>query len=327
MIDNKVALDLEKCFSLRFDQCTPVSGGWLNKKWRIKSGRGIFLVKQYSHERFSRKKLNEVESALQYQILLREKGVPCPEILTYQGKALRFLDEDTTYMVMEFCPGKIESCETVTLEQLHSLGEICGKIHSELGKLSVDGTKGYPMIGDIILEELWDNYNSKIENLPFEKNQEYIGVVKQLKPILNSLTAKYIDSLPKGLAHEDFSPDNILFSKTGVSAVIDFDRIQYSFLHHDAGRAILALTLEGEGSLEHGKINLQKARAFIDGYSEYSPLRLVDIADVLRATWCIESIWWIQPEIFDNGNEKVTRFKNEIMWLTRHWFELDSLFA
>ena len=33
----------------------------------------------------------------------------------------------------------------------------------------------------------------------------------------------------------------------------------------------------------------------------------------------------IQPEFFREESEKVVRFKDEMLWLTEHWNELDSL--
>jgi homoserine kinase type II len=41
----------------------------------------------------------------------------------------------------------------------------------------------------------------------------------------------------------------------------------------------------------------------------------------------MEIPWWIQPEFFETKEEKVVRFKDEVLWLTEHWFELDSLFC
>jgi len=54
-------------------------------------------------------------------------------------------------------------------------------------------------------------------------------------------------------------------------------------------------------------------------------LILPNIADALRLSWCIEVPWWIQPEFFIENREKALRFKDEILWLTEHWFEIDSL--
>lgn len=41
--------------------------------------------------------------------------------------------------------------------------------------------------------------------------------------------------------------------------------------------------------------------------------------------WCIEVLWWIQPEFFRENHDKVVCFKDEMLWLTEHLFELDSL--
>ena len=55
------------------------------------------------------------------------------------------------------------------------------------------------------------------------------------------------------------------------------------------------------------------------------PLELEDIVDALKITWCLEAPWWIVPRAFASESGKILRFKDELGWLTSHWFELESL--
>jgi homoserine kinase type II len=105
-----------------------------------------------------------------------------------------------------------------------------------------------------------------------------------------------------------------------VSAIIDFDRNKYSYIWHDVGRAILSLALKDQ------KMDMDIINAFVEGYSRHGALALSDMADILRLTWCMEVPWWIQPEFFEENHAKVVRFKDEMLWLTEHWFDLDNLF-
>lgn len=140
-----------------------------------------------------------------------------------------------------------------------------------------------------------------------------------MEPILKQIDDTFFDKFARGFAHEDFQPGNILFVADGVSAVIDFDRNGYSYIWHDIGRAVLSFALEGD------MLNTDKIRAFVEGYSRHLPLAVSDIADILRLSWCIETPWWIKPEFFGACDEIPKRMKDEMLWLTRHWFELDDL--
>jgi len=316
-MDSVIFEDLRNTFGLEVTGMTAVDGGWLNRKWRVRTQRGDVLVKQFSRTRFGERQLGQIEEALVRQGIAKEAGVPCPAILlTPDGRPMRFLRDGTVYMVMAFCEGHMETPETVTEPQMHSLGETCGKIHRTFSQLPVTGVKGYPIDGARLIDGLRENYAARRSDpVPSE---EYRNAVCAQAPILDALFTGFFDRLPKGIAHEDFSPDNILFGARAVSAVLDFDRSCYSFRYHDVGRALMSLAWDRAS----GKPDLTKIRTFIDGYSVHMPLSTEDLPDILRITWCIEAPWWIRPEFFGECSPKVARFRDELLWLTEHWFEL-----
>jgi homoserine kinase type II len=310
--------DLKDSYGITCNQITPVSGGWLNQKWKVSTDKGELLIKQFSNKRFDRDKLGFIETALQRQIILEKNGVPCPSIRQYEGRAIRLLDNETAYMVMDFCPGKEESSDTITIKQMRSLGNACGCMHKAFSRLPALSVKGFPIDSRRAIDMLWANFHDRMELCPTSAPMEYRKAVIAQEPILIRLTTAFFDKLPKGIAHEDFSADNILFDADGISAIIDFDRNHYSYIWHDIGRAILSFAWKDD------RMDLDKIHAFMDGYSQHFVLTLPDIADALRLSWCMEVPWWIQPEFFRKNREKVVRFKNEMLWLTEHWFELDS---
>ena len=168
---------------------------------------------------------------------------------------------------------------------------------------------------------LWENYRSRIAQCPPDAPAEYRKALLDLEPILKSLSANFFDQFPKGFTHEDFHSGNILFEVDCVSAIVDFDRNCYSYIWHDIGKAILSY------ALEDGTINTEKIQAFLDGYTQHSALTMQYIADALRLTWCIETPWWIQLEFFGACDEIPKRFKDEMLWLTKHWCELNSILS
>lgn len=240
-----ICSDIKTSYGIVCRAITPINGGWMNQLWRADTDHGELLIKQFSLKRYTKAKLADIESALQRQMALKKDGIPCPHIYLCGHSAIRFLNDTTAYMVMDFQEGRKKSFASITLSQM--------------------------------------------------------------------------ERLPKGIAHEDFTFDNILFHENGVSCILDFDRNQYSFVWHDIGRALLCFALH-EGNLRRDYV-----LAFLNGYNRHLPLSRRDLADALRISWCIEILWWIQPDYFTMEPCKATRFRDEILWLTKHWEELDFL--
>lgn len=318
-MEARMIADLKESYGITVNQITPVTGGFLNLKWRVSTDKGELLVKQYSPMRFQREQIERIEAALQRQMILQKYGVPCPFLWQYEGRVIRWLDDKTAYMVMDFHPGKTENPHTITMKQMHNLGSTCAVMHSAFAELSVHSSNSLPVSGGYTVDLLWEKFNSQRMKCTPEAPVEYQEVVLAQEVILKQLHTGFFDRLPKGFAHEDFQPGNILFEEAGVSAVIDFDRNCYSYIWHDIGRAILSFALEGN------RMNVEKVYAFLEGYSQHSALTLSNIADALRLSWCIEIPWWIKPEFFGECSEIPKRFKHEMCWLTEHWFELDAI--
>ena len=319
-MEDCIRADLKNSYGLTCTQITPVDGGWLNRKWKVSTDTGELLIKQFSYKRYRKDHLKFIEAALQRQIALEGSGVPCPRIRQCEGQAIRLMNDETAYMVMEFCQGKTEGPDTITAAQMRSLGDACGLMHKAFSRLPVDSVEGFPIQSGQIIDSLWENYRTRLQECPADAPAGYRDALIAQEPILKRLTAGFFDRLPKGIAHEDFSPDNMLFDGDHVSAIVDFDRNHYSYIGHDVGRAILSFALK-DGHLDISIIN-----AFVQGYSMHGALALSDMADILRLTWFMEIPWWIQPEFFEENHAKVVRFKDEMLWLTARWFELDSLF-
>lgn len=318
-MNDSIIADLKNSYGLTCNQITPVTGGLLNLKWKVSTEKGDLLVKQYSTKRFRREQIERIETALQRQIILEKNGVPCPFLWQYGDRVIRWLDDKTAYMVMDFRQGKTEKANTITIAQMRNLGSACAEMHKGFSQLIEPSVKSLPVFGGYSMDLLWENFNSSMAKCSQDIHVEYRKALFAMEPILKQLSTKFFDRLPKGLAHEDFQPGNILFNGDCVSAIVDFDRSCYSYIWHDIGRAVLSFALEGN------IMNVDKVCSFREGYSQHSELTLPNIADALRLSWCIETPWWIQPEFFGECDEIPKRFKEEMLWLTEHWFEIDSL--
>lgn len=321
-VEKQLIGDLKASYGICCHRIAPVAGGWLNQKWRIFTGEEELLVKQFSSQRYTKRKLDDIEMAMQRQVVLAQRGVPCPEILLHEKRAIRFLEDGTAYMVMRFCPGESVGPDAVTLRQMESLGSACGQMHRELSALPIASAKGYPLDSHGLIASLRQNFQEQAAAFSPSDPPGYQEAVLAQQAVLKKLEPDFFEGIPEGLAHEDFSPDNILFDQQGVTAILDFDRSCYSYLWHDIGRALLSLAL-WDGSLDTDRV-----AAFAAGYNRQmagAALKRADVARALRLSWCIESSWWIQPEFFGRCSPKTARFREEILWVCAHWDELEEL--
>lgn len=242
MNDNILA-DIFSHYKLIITDVILIKGGYLNRMHVLYTPDGNFLCKEYSRERYPQdSQLQAIESALSRQEALRLAGIPTVRILRPFGKALRILPDGTAYSVMEYCVGKNLTPDTITLEQMRSLGETCAQMHAAFAALPQEGIKAQLASAEALTGALQAHY----ERFKDQGSPECRAAVNAIPALLSALPGSFFSSLRPGIAHEDFTPDNLLFDETGVLAVIDFDRNCLSFPLHDVGRALLSFALQDE---------------------------------------------------------------------------------
>lgn len=310
---DELFLDLEKTYGIVPLGIEAIDGGWLNRLWRVRSDRGVWIVKLYSPARYSTAKLDALEPALAQQHRLHKAGFVCPEALSSAGKFVRRVNEQIAYTVHSFCTGEKLRAETITPVQMESLGDTCARMHVFLAEASPAGTPPDPMA----------EMNAHLEKCRLERGapEAFHTAVRESLAAADVLDSKLFDRVQSQLSHEDFAPDNLLFSPQGVSAVIDFDRCHLFFPLHDVGRALLSF------ALSNNVLRINMVRAFQSGYARHRPLSAADIADALRVTWCTEVPWWVLPECFQSFHGKATRYRDEILWLGPQLHTLEAILS
>jgi homoserine kinase type II len=63
-MEDSIIADLKDSYGLTWNRIAPVTGGWLNQKWKVSTDTRDLLVKQFSNKRCSRDKLKSIESAI-----------------------------------------------------------------------------------------------------------------------------------------------------------------------------------------------------------------------------------------------------------------------
>ena len=305
--------DTELHYKLTLHAAAPIPGGWLNRMMHLNTDQGELLLKEYSRERYPKPaQLDAIEHALAVQSAVREKGVPTVHILRPAGQALRHLPDGRVYCLMGWCDGKNLTPEDISLVQMRDLGAVCGQMHAAFRTISADSVKHYLSDGAAILEALKEHREEQF----FTDCPALREALRGTDVPLGTLSPSFFDSLPKGLSHEDFTPDNLLFDERGVLAVIDFDRVGHLFPLHDVGRALLSF------ALRDGELRKEYVIAFAEGYRQYLSLSERDISAALKLCWCIEVPWWYRPLFFESEQGKATRFLREILWVQEHWGEI-----
>ena len=153
-MDPVILEDLRKTFGLEIPEAQTVDGGWLNRKWKARTNRGDFLIKQFSRKRFGDRQLRQIEEALVRQRIAGEAGVPCPTILfAPDGRPMRFLCDSagTVYMVMTFCEASATPVEKYTVPSRSSRTQVPRDIPSTAHGFPPNSRKTTPHDGTIPL--------------------------------------------------------------------------------------------------------------------------------------------------------------------------------
>ncbi len=121
-----------------------------------------------------------------------------------------------------------------------------------------------------------------------------------------------------GWAHRDLWVDNLLFEQDRLSAILDFDRLNYDYPELDVARAILSC------SLLKDDFQAGNARAFLSGYRTECEFPVGKFVRALRMLWYMESPWWI-TKTMDQHSVPPARFAEEMLWLAKSHLELGEM--
>lgn len=301
--------EVETRFGFEVEKGIPINRGWLNQKWKIQTNQGVFLIKQYNKERMKRYDLSTIQSALHTQNRLFSQGIACPEILSYKGDLLQKSTEGERFTVMRFMEGSLVSPSNLCSNQIQSLGEEVGRLHTLLN----DGTllaKSETLFKIPSIEERVEYWQNEIHKCD-EQGLDHIRSLMDLqKTATLALDLKQFNNLTPGWCHRDLWVDNLLFSVDHLSAILDFDRMNYDYLELDIGRLIISTCLH------NNMLNRKAVQAFLKGYNNTNELSVERLVISLRLVWYMESTWWI--DIHPHEGDPPKRFQQEMGWLAQH---------
>lgn len=312
--------DLIKTFHRLFDldvlESTPIKRGWLNLKWKITTDSGQFLLKQYNKERYKMYKTEDLLFAFAQQARLYSQGVQCPNLLSHNKNILLESDNGERFMVMEFCQGKVIPPGKTNVHQMYDLGKITGKMH----RLLNDGTLGIkhnPKFIPPCREERLAHWNSVWKQAKETDEIHLFTYIEAQLKATEDLNMEIFESLQLGWAHRDLWVDNLLFDNNGLTAILDFDRLNYDYPQLDVARAVMSCSLDDN-------FDVSLALAFIEGYSEECNVSEGYLTNALQLLWYMESTWWTNAYM-DQHSLPPARFAKEMIWLAENQKNLSDL--
>ncbi|MHA7105544.1 homoserine kinase [Bacillus toyonensis] len=319
MIFQELKVECETLFEFKIRNAIPIHRGWLNLKWKLETDAGDFVLKQYNQERYKMYNSDLLIQALQQQQRLHNNGVSCPRVLIYKNNVMHISKSDERFIVLEHKEGSLVSPGKVNQKEIHSLGQTIGYMHNLLNDGSLikgENPKFVPPTKEARLKH-WEEKRREVEKLGKEHILPYIKLQQEATQLVN--TEQFHNS-QRGWVHRDLWVDNFLFHNDKVSAILDFDRMDYDYVELDIGRVVISC------ALSDGVLNKSLVASFLEGYRNEVDFPVGNIVQAIQMLWYMESTWWIHANM-DQHSVPPSRFADEMNWIAENYSVLHNILA
>ncbi|MBE5087884.1 phosphotransferase [Bacillus sp. Ab-1751] len=319
MIFQELKVECETLFEFKIRNAIPIHRGWLNLKWKLETDAGDFVLKQYNQERYKMYNSDLLIQALQQQQRLHNNGVSCPKVLIYKNNVMHISKSDERFIVLEHKEGSLVSPGKVNQKEIHSLGQTIGYMHNLLNDGSLikgENPKFVPPTKEARLKH-WEDKRREVEKLGKEHILPYIKLQQEATQLVN--TEQFHNS-QRGWVHRDLWVDNFLFLNDKVSAILDFDRMDYDYVELDIGRVVISC------ALSDGVLNKSLVASFLEGYRNEVDFSVGNIVRAIQMLWYMESTWWIHANM-DQHSVPPSRFADEMNWIAENYGVLHNILA
>ncbi|PFE97976.1 homoserine kinase [Bacillus thuringiensis] len=319
MIFQELKVECEALFEFKIRNAIPIHRGWLNLKWKLETDAGDFVLKQYNQERYKMYNSDLLIQALQQQQRLHNNGVSCPRVLVYKNNVMHISKSDERFIVLEHKEGSLVSPGKVNQKEIHSLGQTIGYMHNLLNDGSLingENPKFVPPTKEARLKH-WEEKRREVEKLGKEHILPYIKLQQEATQLVN--TEQFHNS-QRGWVHRDLWVDNFLFLNDKVSAILDFDRMDYDYVELDIGRVVISC------ALSDGVLNKSLVASFLEGYRNELDFPVGNIVRAIQMLWYMESTWWIHANM-DQHSVPPSRFADEMNWIAENYGVLHNILA
>ena len=317
LIREDIFESLTKYFGIRIHSYSEIQLGYMNLKWKVKTNIGDLFVKQYNKVRYPNHMVKGLEESLGYQMYLKGKGIPCPQLLSHKGRYVLETSNGERFVLMKLCAGDLIEAGTANVNQMSNLGQSIGKMHKILNDKQ---QASIPLHWDILSKErMHENWQRRWKEANSVACDQTISALVIQQEIIEEVDLSLFSGCETGWAHWDLFVDNILFEKDSVAAILDFDRMNYVYQEFDISRPILSCCLY------EGKIDFKKVSAFVEGYRESYEISADKIIRSIKLTWWKESTLVTVEK--NNDSKPLRRFQGENKWVADNWNQLHNLFS
>jgi Ser/Thr protein kinase RdoA (MazF antagonist)/guanylate kinase len=191
---------------------------------------------------YKRKSIEDLNHSEQLLQLLRNSGIKVPDSIV---APIQIGSEIIS--VFSYVKG-----HHVNDSHLDDVAKLMGKLHLVEGQTS-------------------EKTQSKDYDRLFEACRDW-EYCEEIKKIFLSLDLSYLDSLPKGLIHGDFSYTNLLVDEENNLTLIDFDHLRHDTLLTDLVRCQLFYGFNQDGSIKQNAIE-----SFATNYNKIRPLKTIEL--------------------------------------------------
>ncbi|REE69634.1 homoserine kinase type II [Paenibacillus taihuensis] len=314
LIQNEIIKDIEDKFSWRIRNVRPNYLGYGNLKWIFETENDELFVKQYNKIRY-RRGLDGVREALKYQNLMHLDGIACQPVHSYKGEYIHSTSYGEEYMISGVSTGRLAEAGKLNSNQMYSLGEAAGRMHLWM-------KKHMPQLNTLqwelpSKEKMFEKLAINLAKSKKVANKRYLEAIEKQMIILEQLDMEIFNRCNKGWAHWDMHIDNMLFYENKLADVLDFDRLHFVYQDFDISRAILS------GALSNDKLNIDTAKAYIEGYRNFSRISLEQLVRSIKLTWYKE-FKWVDEQF--RQDKAMSRFIDEMIWIGDEWNNLEEIF-
>ena len=228
-----------------------IAEGVSNSNYYLQTDKSAFILTLYE---------KRIESAdLPFFLGLMEHlargGQPCPTPVHAGNGALTGTLNGRSAAILTFLQGL--SLKRPTAEHCATAGRALAALHAAGASFAHrrDNTLG---------PSGWQKLAAQCEG---HADRMADGLKSLIESELAALLGAWPSTLPKGIIHADFFPDNVLFIDTQVSGIIDFYFACYDSLAYDLAVTLNAWCFEADGAF-----NITKGHALFAGYQSVRAL-------------------------------------------------------
>lgn len=291
-----------------------LSTGYLNDNYRLECSAGTYMVKHHRRARASKVRIeHEVVRGL------ATRGVPvvCP-LHPAPGEA--FLSSRRRPLVLfPWVEGEHRTGRQLTEAQSAELGGMLAGLHGALGAMlpTVQQSLYHPPARAERTREKAEGLLRVLEQRAEHDSFDAFAYcyLRGLGAVLCEAAPQRPDALavlPLGYLHGDFIPNNVLYRDQEIACVLDWERVGVGL----RGLELVRATAFWFTDPDDGSLDLQRARAFVEAYSERHPLHRGELEAMLARFWWdkLNDLW-----VFDRHYGGADHSTDHIAVQTARW--------